>query len=143
MNGCSRRRFLHLLPASLAGVALLPSCQQAGPGVILPDGFGADAGVVTLPFARFPELLTVGGGVVVPDPPLVVVRAAPDRAVALSGICTHAVCPLSYPQGSFVVQCDCHGAEFDLNGMVVLGPAPRPLALLSATIHSDGIIISA
>lgn len=142
MDRWTRRRFLHVLPVSLAGAALLPSCEKVGPGVILPDAAGADAGLVTLPFARFPELLTVGGGVVVPDPPLVVVRAAADRAVALNGICTHAACPLLYPQGSFIVQCSCHGGQFDLNGGVVLGPPRAPLALFAATLRPDGIDVA-
>jgi cytochrome b6-f complex iron-sulfur subunit len=49
---------------------------------------------------------------------------------ALSAVCTHAGCIVKWKKGRRSFFCPCHGARFDLDGNVLGGPAPRPLAKL-------------
>lgn len=41
---------------------------------------------------------------------------------AISRICTHMGCKLKFEQADQALQCPCHGAEFDLQGHMLIGP---------------------
>jgi thiosulfate dehydrogenase (quinone) large subunit len=59
--------------------------------------------------------------------PDVVMRQADGSLSALSAVCTHAGCQVSYSGGQLV--CPCHGSIFDAGtGAVLQGPATVPLA---------------
>lgn len=51
-----------------------------------------------------------------------------DRLVALSATCTHLGCQVSWEAGRRQFSCPCHGGRYDVEGNVVHGPPPRPLA---------------
>ena len=53
--------------------------------------------------------------------------------------CTHADNPLSYTGSAF--SCDVHGSKFDKEGIVLRGPAARPLKKLPVRMEGDHIII--
>ncbi len=131
--GLTRRRLL-----LLGGASLLGSCIAPGSGF---DGAVPDAGELVLPFAQYPALAQPGGGVVLPGEQLVVIRTSATTAVALSSICTRDHCQLSYPQGSFLLECPCDGSKFDSQGGVVKGPATKPLAQRPATVGADEITV--
>jgi rieske iron-sulfur protein len=64
-------------------------------------------------------------------------KFAADGLVAYSAICTHAQCTVAgWIEAKQLLHCPCHQSEFDprLNGKVVAGPAPRPLAALPLKI---------
>jgi Rieske Fe-S protein len=64
-------------------------------------------------------------------------KYAADGLVAYSAICTHAQCPVTgWTADKQLLHCPCHQSEYDprLNGKVVAGPAPRPLAALPLKI---------
>jgi cytochrome b6-f complex iron-sulfur subunit len=56
---------------------------------------------------------------------------------AMSGICTHLGCILS-EKGSSGYQCACHGSDFDEQGRVLSGPAPRGMDWLEVSLAADG-----
>lgn len=59
---------------------------------------------------------------------ILIIRTAPDRFHAFSGLCTHSrVCSLGWDPKSHRIVCPCHRGAFDLQGNVVAGPPPRPL----------------
>jgi len=60
-----------------------------------------------------------------PDRRLYVFNEA-DGFYAVSSVCTHLGCNVK--RGGPGFECPCHGSQFDANGAVVHGPAPRPLA---------------
>jgi Rieske Fe-S protein len=130
----TRRQFLKVVPAA----ALVAGCSgSTGGGVGSPDG-----GTITLNFADFPPLATVGGGVVQPNGlPIVVIRTSETMAIALSAICTHQQCPLMYAQGSLELICNCHNARFALTGAVVYGPPKMTLPTFPASVGADGITV--
>jgi len=47
---------------------------------------------------------------------------------ALSAKCTHEGCLVRYQPTEAIIFCACHNGRYDLNGRVLSGPPPRPLA---------------
>jgi nitrite reductase/ring-hydroxylating ferredoxin subunit len=56
---------------------------------------------------------------------------------ALSLVCTHLGCTVTVSAGALA--CPCHGSTFDRQGMVLKGPADRPLGRLDV-VERDGRI---
>ncbi len=62
---------------------------------------------------------------------------------ALTDVCTHAECPLSSGElDGEVLECSCHGSQFDVRtGEVVGPPADEPLTLYAVRIEGDDIMV--
>ncbi len=139
MSDCTRRQF-HALVAAGGAALLLPSCGKGASfdGSVTPSG-----GKAVLGFGDFPALAGVGGSAVVDVQssfPIVVLRTAEAAAVALSATCTHQFC-IMHAQGSSMIRCDCHRAEFSLSGDVLSGPTNIPIPTYAATVGSDAITV--
>ena len=63
-----------------------------------------------------------------------------DGFYAISSVCTHLGCTVK--RGGPGFECPCHGSQFDQNGRVVQGPAPKALAwfALSLSPHSQLVV---
>lgn len=59
---------------------------------------------------------------------------------AISSVCTHLGCNVRFVAGEGFA-CPCHGSRFDLNGQVVSGPAPRPLAWFGLSLSPRGELV--
>jgi len=62
-----------------------------------------------------------------------------------SKICTHVGCPISlWEQQTHHLLCPCHQSTFDLadSGLVVFGPAARPLPQLPITVDDEGYLVA-
>jgi Rieske Fe-S protein len=57
---------------------------------------------------------------------------------ALDAKCTHEGCTVRYKPGDAIIWCACHNGRFDLNGRVLAGPPPRPLAQHGIQRDSEG-----
>lgn len=57
---------------------------------------------------------------------------------AISAICTHLGCIVSSAEFGF--QCPCHGSQFNRDGNVIGGPAPRPLEWFEIRQEVDGTL---
>jgi cytochrome b6-f complex iron-sulfur subunit len=62
----------------------------------------------------------------------------PEGFYALSAVCTHLGCLTSWAPELNQIACPCHGSKFNLQGIKVDGPAPRPLAWLHMWISEEG-----
>jgi len=81
--------------------------------------------------------------------PIGIVKKLDDRSVfifadsdglhAISSVCTHLGCIISNTEWGF--QCPCHGSQFDRDGKVIAGPAPRSLPWVEVSRHVDGNIV--
>jgi cytochrome b6-f complex iron-sulfur subunit len=84
----------------------------------------ADAGA-----ANDPEFLDKGYKIIrFGSEPVLVVRVSETEFRAFSAVCTHLACIVEYSRGRQQITCNCHNAQFNLQGEVVGGPPPRPLA---------------
>jgi Rieske Fe-S protein len=73
------------------------------------------------PAASFPpESVTF-----LPDRRLFVFNGA-DGFYCISSVCTHLGCNVRHASRGF--ECPCHGSQYDQNGSVISGPAPRALS---------------
>ncbi len=90
-------------------------------------------------------LKSPGGSAAFPLPngsdTVIVIRTDATTVVALSDICTHAGCGVSYQSARGQLFCPCHGSIFSLTGQVLRGPAGSPLKVYTATLDSTGTTI--
>jgi cytochrome b6-f complex iron-sulfur subunit len=152
----SRREFCTGIcqAASLAAIAAaLPGCGSGGsptsPG--FPSGISSlptvagdeSSGIVTVAVGASSPLATAGNAAIVQTQfrYLLVARTGQDSFTALTAICTHQTCTINgYASQTYV--CPCHGSRFDLNGQVLGGPAPFPLAQYRTQFANDQLTIT-
>ena len=137
-----RKEFIERLLISSGSVLILSSsilsCEKddnAPEGNnITPDGIKID-----LTESKNNNLLNQGGYIYTTG--IIVVNAGNDEFLALSSVCTHAGCTLTFslPQKKF--PCPCHGSEFSSTGSVLQGPASTPLKKYSVTKDGNTLII--
>ena len=71
----------------------------------------------------------------------VMVLQAGDQLHAFSAKCTHEGCTVTFQPAQSVIWCPCHDGRFDLNGRVLSGPPPQPLAKYAVQKQPDGGIV--
>jgi cytochrome b6-f complex iron-sulfur subunit len=71
--------------------------------------------------------------------PVYVRRLPGGEIVALLASCTHAGCQPE-PVGDRLA-CPCHGSEFSFEGLVLQGPAERPLTRYPVSIQGEDVIV--
>lgn len=82
--------------------------------------------------------LPMNGALVFRQERVVVLREG-QAITALSLVCTHLGCTVSVtPEG---MVCPCHGSRFDQRGVVLTGPAQRPLQRLLTETAGDHVVV--
>ncbi|BBL83341.1 (2Fe-2S)-binding protein (plasmid) [Thermus thermophilus] len=72
-----------------------------------------------------------------------VARYAAGEVVVYSAVCTHLGCIVSLWRPEGVLQCPCHGGEYDpYADRVVAGPPPRPLPLLPVKAEGGRLVVA-
>lgn len=87
---------------------------------------------------NFSNLGSAGGSVVVDN---VIVINTGDGFIALSSVCTHQGCQVTYNHSNGNLPCPCHGSLFSTSGSVLNGPASSPLKKYNVTQEGDIITI--
>ncbi|MBI4300175.1 MAG: ubiquinol-cytochrome c reductase iron-sulfur subunit [Chloroflexi bacterium] len=131
MKEITRRRFLTLLAGAGVGI---PAAVLAALGYrfMKPNvNYGRDLAFTAGRAQDFP----VGSARVFPDRRVIVVSRE-SGLFAMSMICTHLGCTVNTMEWGF--QSPCHGSRFDLDGLVLRGPAPRPLPWYKIEEQVDG-----
>jgi len=62
---------------------------------------------------------------------VIVFADAQNNLHALDAKCTHEGCTVTYKADEGMVWCACHNGKFAIDGRVIAGPPPRPLAAYS------------
>jgi menaquinol-cytochrome c reductase iron-sulfur subunit len=63
-----------------------------------------------------------------------------DQFDVFANTCTHMQCPVRFQKDLNQFLCPCHGGLYDLHGLNVGGPPPRPLPKYSHRIDDQGIL---
>lgn len=135
---CSRRTLLKGLGIA-AAVLAVPGCMQAGSN--LPSAASASCGqslCIDLTNAANKDLTTVGGAMLLDtsSDTIMVIRQSSSDVVALSAICTHSGCSMNFNASQQLLDCPCHGSQFDESGNVLRGPANRPLRVYQTSLDT-------
>ena len=86
--------------------------------------------------------IPVGGGVIVPEPPIVITQPVAGTFKAFTAICPHQGCLVSEVAENQIV-CPCHGSLFSAeDGAVVQGPAVEGLTAASIAVQGDSIVLA-
>jgi Rieske Fe-S protein len=75
--------------------------------------------------------------------PVLLIHTPAGQFRALSARCTHLGCVVQYqetPEPHF--GCNCHGSQFDMNGVNISGPAPRPLPPYRVTLAGSSLYVT-
>ena len=126
-----RRTFLTAL--GLGGVGF--SALIAAVGNLLYLKPAVDYGPPTVIRAGRPSEYKEGIKEVLEDQRVVIVRDKKGFA-AISITCTHLGCTVRTSDAGF--ECPCHGSQYDNDGFVTGGPAPRPLDWYQVSIAPNG-----
>lgn len=74
--------------------------------------------------------------------PALVIRTSKGEWKAFIAICTHLNCTVQYLRDKKIIWCACHGGVYNLDGINISGPPPRPLDKLDIKIRGDKIVLS-
>jgi Rieske Fe-S protein len=74
--------------------------------------------------------------------PALVIRDTQGEFKAYIAICTHLDCTVQYLPDDTVIWCACHNGKYDLNGINISGPPPRPLDKLQVNVQDGEVFIS-
>jgi Rieske Fe-S protein len=97
----------------------------------------ASSGPVVL--ARTTDI-PVGGGKILTDKKIVITEPQSGTFKAFTAVCTHQGCIVNSVSGG-TINCPCHGSKFSIvNGSVVNGPAPSPLAPVGIEVEGTSIV---
>ncbi len=142
----TRRRVLGGAAAVGAAGVLAPALAACGGEDTADSGSATDstgaagdsadtAGEIRIKAADIPD----GGGTVVGD--VVVVKDGADVR-AFSAVCPHQGCTVdSVADGA--ISCPCHGSQFSTaDGGVIQGPATRGLAVATASVDGDEVVVT-
>jgi Rieske Fe-S protein len=84
--------------------------------------------------------IPVGGGKILTDKKIVITEPQSGTFKAFTAVCTHQGCIVNSVSGG-TINCPCHGSKFSIvNGSVVNGPAPSPLAPVSIEVQGTSIV---
>jgi Rieske Fe-S protein len=146
----SRRDFLRASWASAALLALgfdLAACDAADPVGGNPppgnSGISINGATITLDLTGTQARAVAGAGgfLLIASAHTLVVN--PDGAAirAFTSVCTHQGCDVNrFAEGR--LHCPCHGSQYDVNGQVVVGPAPLPLREFPVSRAGDLVTIT-
>jgi Rieske Fe-S protein len=88
----------------------------------------------------YANLKTVGGYAYKGD--IIIIRSTDTVYIALSKVCTHSSCTVTYNSSTSELPCPCHGSKFTKDGAVVNGPATSPLKKYNVTQNGNILTIS-
>ncbi len=137
-----RRRFLNLFLGA-GSLTFISAVVYPVIKFLTPPPAAAESGDQTVSAGKVSEYSRNSGKTVkFGNEPALVVRRQDGEVKAFLAVCTHLGCTVQYLPGDKVIWCACHNGKYDLNGINISGPPPRPLTPLRVNIQNDEIFIS-
>jgi Rieske Fe-S protein len=92
--------------------------------------------------AHLSEVPGGGGGLILAQDKVVLVRGESGTVRGLSAVCTHQGCTVGSIHNG-IITCPCHGSEFNAQtGAVIQGPATRPLPAVLVVVRGQSVFIA-
>ena len=138
----SRMRFLDWLIGTSAGGLLLAVLYPVSRYFIPPAAGESAATSVILPLK--PEDVAPNTGQIFKfgSRPGILVRTSSGELRAFTATCTHLGCIVQHRPDLGHIWCACHNGHFDLNGINISGPPPRPLEPYVVNVRGNQIVVS-
>jgi len=138
----SRRKFVDWLLGSSAAGFLASVLYPVVRYLIPPPSREATTDAVTL--AIDPVTVASNSGQIFKfgQEPGILFRTPGGELRASSAVCTHLACTVQYRDDLQHIWCACHNGHYDLNGVNIAGPPPRPLdGPYDVRIQGTGILV--
>ncbi len=74
--------------------------------------------------------------------PVILIRLKDGSFRAFSATCTHLACTVQYRKDMGLIWCACHNGKYNLNGINIAGPPPRPLTPFNVNQKGTEIYVS-
>jgi cytochrome b6-f complex iron-sulfur subunit len=133
----SRRYFLESVGFGAIGIAVVGGLALTGeylsPNVLKEPPTKFKAGL--------PDAYTPGSTTLNIEQKVYIVRSKEGYFYALSAVCTHLGCITNWKSDQGIIACPCHGSKFNIEGIKITGPAPRPLPRFLMTLDDQGQLI--
>jgi len=120
--------------------SLLNSCSKSSDPAPAPASGGAGATTIDLNSQDLNSLKTVGGYAYSGN--YLIIRTGTSSYIALTKICTHQGCTVTFNSSTDKIECPCHGSIFSTGGSVLQGPATSSLKTYTATLDGTNLKIS-
>ena len=145
----SRREIL-ILAAVLMGLPSISSLGCTHDTLVGERNLSTKSILVNLNESEYLALKIIGGSAYVIEQSekrsIILTRLEQDTFIAVSSECTHAGCDVNlYDPQTNVLRCDCHNSAFKADGLVIGGPAQKPLKQFIAQFdghHTVQILLS-
>jgi cytochrome b6-f complex iron-sulfur subunit len=138
----TRRRFINWFLGTSAGAFLLAVLYPVSRYLIPPQVAESTSATVTLPINPADVKPNSGQIFKFGNRPGILIRTPAGELRAFSAVCTHLACTVQYRPDLSHIWCACHNGHFDLNGINIAGPPPRPLEPYVANSRGDQIVVS-
>lgn len=144
MEGTFSRRSVisGLIATCAAGIAGYFVARTSGAANPSPtsgaNGYGANTNQAGRYLAKVDQV-PAGGGVILSNDEVVLVRKPDGSIHGLSAICTHQGCTVGTIKHGVII-CPCHGSHFNVQtGAVIAGPATRPLPAVPVVVRAGRV----
>jgi cytochrome b6-f complex iron-sulfur subunit len=138
----TRRGFINWLLGTSMVAFLVAVLYPVVRYLIPPLGEESVAGTVTLQIKPDDVKPNTGQIFKFGSRPGILVRTPAGELRAFSGVCTHLNCTVQYRPDQGHIWCACHNGHYNLSGINIAGPPPRPLEQYVVNVRGDQIVVS-
>jgi len=141
-SGMSRKRFLDWVLGTSLGGLVAAVAYPIVRYIIPPDVPEAAVSSVVLPFEATDLAPNSGRIFKFGSKPGILIKTPSGELRAFSAACTHLDCTVQYRDDVSHIWCACHNGHYDLAGVNLSGPPPRPLTVYSVIVRGTQIVVS-
>ena len=141
-SGMSRKRFLDWLLGTSLGGLVAAVAYPVVRYIIPPEVPEAAVSSVVLPFEASDMAPNSGRIFKFGTKPGILIKTPAGELRAFSAECTHLDCTVQYRDDLSHIWCACHNGHYDLAGVNISGPPPRPLTVYAVNVRGTQIVVS-